>query len=65
MSAPPPREHILVPWRTKGHRGQHRLTPYAVWTADCPLGRLFDILDSDEEDAMDAEMVLALRGVGT
>ena len=69
MSAPPPREYVQTTFRSKGgrhqFRGRHRLTPYAVWTADCPLGRRFDILDSDEEDDMDAGLAWALAGVGT
>ena len=65
MSAPPPREHVRPARAGRGHRGQHRLTPYAVWSADCPLGRLFDILDSEEEDDMDAGLAWTLAGVGT
>ncbi|MEI6449157.1 MAG: hypothetical protein WCP98_04305 [Actinomycetes bacterium] len=69
MSAPEPRQHVRTANRSKGgrfqFRGRHPLTPFAVWAADCPLGRRFDAADSDGEDAMDAEMVLALRGVGT
>ncbi len=45
MSAQEPRKQV---------RGRRVLTPYAVWSADCPLGRLIDALDSDEEDVMDA-----------
>jgi len=69
VSAPPPREHVQTPHGSKGgrcqFRGRHRLTPYAVWAADCPLGRLFDAADSEEEDDMDAGLAWALRGVGT
>ena len=69
VSAPPPRQHVRTPIRSKGgrcqFRGRHPLTPFAVWAADCPLGRRFDALDSDAEDAMDAGLAWALRGVGT
>ena len=60
MSAPAPRSHLGGPLL----RG-YRLTPFAVWSADCPLGRMFDAQDSDEEDDMDAGLAWALRGVGT
>lgn len=66
MSAPPPREHLQPTLPIKGgrhqFRGRYRLTPYAVWTADCPLGRRFDAADSDEEDDMDAGLQWALQG---
>lgn len=29
-------------------------TPIALWLRDCPLGRFFDAIDSDEEDAQEA-----------
>jgi hypothetical protein len=68
MSAPQPREHVQTPHPTKPgrcqFRGRHRLTPYAVWTADCPLGRRFDAADSEAEDAMDAGLAWALSGMG-
>ena len=56
MSAPEPR---------KLFRGRPRLTPFAEWCADCPLGRIFDAADSDAEDAMDAELAIALLAVRT
>ena len=69
MTAPPPREHLQAPNPSKigrrQFRGRHPLTPFAVWSADCPLGRRFDAQDSDEEDAMDAGLQWALSGVGT
>ena len=64
MIAPQLREHVRPARAGFGHRGQHRLTPFAVWSADCPLGRVFDAADSDEEDAMDAGLAWALSGVG-
>ena len=60
MSAPAPRSHLGGPLQ----RG-YRLTPFAVWAADCPLGRRFDAADSEEEDDMDAGLAWALREVGT
>ena len=69
MSAPPLREHVRTPHDSRGgrcqFRGRHPLTPFAVWTADCPLGRRFDAADSDDEDAMDAGLAWALSEVGT
>ena len=64
MSAPQLRAHVRPARVGFGHRGQHRLTSFAVWSADCPLGRRFDAADSDEEDDMDAALAWALRGVG-
>ena len=37
------------------------LSPFAAWLRDCPLGRYFDALDSDEEDALDAIYVPLAR----
>ena len=64
MSAPKPREHVRTPRVGVGVRGQYRLTPFAVWSADCPLGCIFDAADSDEEDLMDASLALPLQAVG-
>ncbi len=30
------------------------LSAFAAWSRDCPLGRYFDCIDSDVEDALDA-----------
>lgn len=30
------------------------LSAYAAWSRDCPLGRFFDRIDSDDEDVFDA-----------
>ena len=49
----------------KASHGYGRLlSPFAAWSRECPLGRFFDALDSDEEDAMDALLSAPLRAVG-